>query len=883
MNIGIEDGEYLAHYGTKGQKWGVRRYQNEDGSLTEEGKKRYGNSVFISGTTKTSEDGSYKRDKLPTKITDKIDEYIGSGRKILVGDAPGIDSQIQDYLSNKNYKNVEVFVSGDEVRKLAGGKLGWTVNNIDGENFEKYSKEWRAVKDKAMNSVASEGLAVVIKDGSGATRKNIDRFIKAGKTVAVYQLDNEDFVDPILNQKEYEKMKHDDLIEKGSNFLAHYGIKGQQWGQRRFQNEDGTLTEEGRRRYGLNPQYSGMTDKDLRDALEKKRTQNEYTQMVTAGARKKQQDIRGFTAEALNVAGQGVNLWDKTKLESDRKEAQTNIDKFTEAKKEYIEKMNDMKDDLGKKAVKKDPTYLGYKSEAEKYENMIKEQKGLKDEGIKAKKDLANMAVNTGKSYAPDLISKGATAREIKEKTAEAQRNIEEMDHEQLKKVVDRMRLEKQYDELMNPPKPSKVERGREVLQTIGALMGVALTALSIAEVVKKLNKKGEVTHSDLIKSGEEFLAHYRTKGSRNGVRRYQNEDGSLTPEGYRHYGIDPNGRQAVDPREILARQRAQEKADARQAKAERRQAGYTQKFAERQALRDAKNQIRIQNIYDRQMVRAQQEQYRVENQAKAENRANLRKNIIKGIAATAFIGAALYTGRHFLQQRALDNQLARDVTKMSEETRNKIELVRNNADSVMYEAQTNRMKVESEINNQRNSQNSSQTQNQTQPRPAQNQSQNSSQTQNQSRPAQNSSQAQNQSSRSAPRQEPKVRQLTDEERERVRRENNTKDHKQGWEDIQKREIEVEASRRELEKQDILEARMDNVRKIIDEKNARDARTRDHKQAWDKLVKSGALEKVQVKNGIIFDRRTREIVDKKHRTFLRNYLGHEEDLFYVIN
>ena len=86
-----------------------------------------------------------------------------------------------------------------------------------------------------------------------------------------------------------------------------------------------------------------------------------------------------------------------------------------------------------------------------------------------------------------------------------------------------------------------------------------------------------------------------------------------------------------------------------------------------------------------------------------------------------------------------------------------------------------------------------------------------------------------------------------------------------------------------MEKQDILEARMDNVRKIIDEKNARDARTRDHKQAWDKLVKSGALEKVQVKNGIIFDRRTREIVDKKHRTFLRNYLGHEEDLFYVIN
>ena len=31
----------LYHHGTKGMKWGVRRYQNKDGSLTNAGKKRY--------------------------------------------------------------------------------------------------------------------------------------------------------------------------------------------------------------------------------------------------------------------------------------------------------------------------------------------------------------------------------------------------------------------------------------------------------------------------------------------------------------------------------------------------------------------------------------------------------------------------------------------------------------------------------------------------------------------------------------------------------------------------------------------------------------------------------------------------------------------------
>lgn len=172
----------LFHYGVKGMKWGVRKAPHK--------------TVFISGSSKTQfKDSEYYRRKLPKKIRKEIDKHTRQKNKIVVGDAPGIDRQVQDYLNKKRYSNVEVYGPGKEVRYAANKK--WKTNPIDAPEFEVGSKEWLAKKDIMMTKVSDIGLAIVLDEGAKATRKNVDRLIEQNKSVKVYELNK--------NGKQYDK------------------------------------------------------------------------------------------------------------------------------------------------------------------------------------------------------------------------------------------------------------------------------------------------------------------------------------------------------------------------------------------------------------------------------------------------------------------------------------------------------------------------------------------------------------------------------------------------------------------------------------------------------------------------------------------------------
>lgn len=113
---------YLEHHGIKGQKWGVRRFQNADGSLTSAGKKRYldkdgnvnakGRKALISSYYKSAldaqrdiySDSNYVKgynnaaDRMNNGIIDKYNKTYDE--KVLKGNTKG-----HDYMNDDDYNN----------------------------------------------------------------------------------------------------------------------------------------------------------------------------------------------------------------------------------------------------------------------------------------------------------------------------------------------------------------------------------------------------------------------------------------------------------------------------------------------------------------------------------------------------------------------------------------------------------------------------------------------------------------------------------------------------------------------------------------------------------------------------------------------------------
>lgn len=76
--------EVLAHHGVKGMHWGVRRYQNPDGSLTAAGEKRYGGKKGDKRFRKDHIDVAMearKQANINTRVLEKSNKELAKSQK----------------------------------------------------------------------------------------------------------------------------------------------------------------------------------------------------------------------------------------------------------------------------------------------------------------------------------------------------------------------------------------------------------------------------------------------------------------------------------------------------------------------------------------------------------------------------------------------------------------------------------------------------------------------------------------------------------------------------------------------------------------------------------------------------------------------------------
>lgn len=127
---------YLIHYGTPGQKWGVRKYQNEDGTWTEEGlrRRREEQTDLYKSVKKDLKKSYYNRDQ-----KQNINSY-----KSIVQDSIE-SSKLKSLSKNKDQFNDEL----DKISNIVAGK--YANKKIKDIDFNETYKDF--VKDMIRNSV----------------------------------------------------------------------------------------------------------------------------------------------------------------------------------------------------------------------------------------------------------------------------------------------------------------------------------------------------------------------------------------------------------------------------------------------------------------------------------------------------------------------------------------------------------------------------------------------------------------------------------------------------------------------------------------------------------------------------------------------------------
>ena len=175
----------LYHWGVKGMKWGVRRYQNKDGSLTDKGKKRYGEN--------STEDASAKRKTTAKKV---------AGLAIMTAT---VATAAAVYAKNPEAVNRVVKSAGEKT--LNSLKTGQKKAVDAGKKYvkEAISGVKEGVKEAAKEAPKKAAKAIVTGIVMNAAKRGLDNTVGKEEAARIFKANNNKKIDSFWRVDERDK------------------------------------------------------------------------------------------------------------------------------------------------------------------------------------------------------------------------------------------------------------------------------------------------------------------------------------------------------------------------------------------------------------------------------------------------------------------------------------------------------------------------------------------------------------------------------------------------------------------------------------------------------------------------------------------------------
>lgn len=325
--------EYLEHYGVKGMKWGIineKEYENVTKERSTVGEYAHNLASKIKGTdeheARLKESATRGLQQAEMEFTDYSivrDSRSSSPEKLNknAGDYLwGINADLQSlklynegnaFAAQQVYRGAKKFdmlmQSIADEQGVAIDELEFVKNMQDGN-----PSDYDALEDAVEQIANSMGLSKEggEKEYKEATDTLRDLLYTTGYTSLKDGVRREKKDDKESQKKKWWKFGHDGMLE--GEHLEHHGVKGQKWGIRRYQNEDGTrINAEPRKKkepefnsktlkYKKKPQH--LTDEELNRRNRRMQMEVQYNQLRSQLQPKSKADKRRETMRTIFVA-----------------------------------------------------------------------------------------------------------------------------------------------------------------------------------------------------------------------------------------------------------------------------------------------------------------------------------------------------------------------------------------------------------------------------------------------------------------------------------------------------------------------------------------------------------------------------------------------------